>query len=80
MPKTDEKKLQTELIFKYCDARSWRWPVEAYGALLKLEARDSYKIIYISQSPLESLGRCISGPRTCQNISLAFSPILMVAA
>jgi hypothetical protein len=80
LPKTDEKKLQTELIFKYLRRKELGWPVDAYGALLKLEARDSYKIIYISQSPLESLGRCISGPRTCQNISLAFSPILIVAA
>ena len=34
-PKADGKKLQKELVLSTCGARSWLWPVEACGSLMK---------------------------------------------
>jgi hypothetical protein len=46
VPKADEKNCKSSLFSSTYDTRSWCRLVEICGALLKLEALDSYKIIY----------------------------------
>jgi hypothetical protein len=67
-PRRMKESCKSSLFSSTCEPRICRRPVEAYGALLKREALDSYKIIYTSSSRLESLRGASPGftPRTCQ--------------
>lgn len=47
---------KSSLLSTTYGSMGWRWPVEACGALLKLEAPDSYKIIYTSPKPFGITG------------------------